>query len=124
MVDIGIALAIWFFAGGVVNAVLGFIMPSLGRSIDGQWGASLWPIVGSLGRMTLVIYLVRAAIDTPYRSIPLICVVVADVLWCLLMMKWTSERWGPGANIPMMKTGVTIGSIIFAVVYFARAYVL
>ncbi len=123
MVDIGIALAIWFFAGGVVNAVLGFIMPSLGRSIDGQWGASLWPIVGSLGRMTLVIYLVRAAIDTPYRSIPLICVVVADVLWCLLMMKWTSERWGHGANIPMMKTGVTIGSIIFAVVYFARAYV-
>lgn len=123
MVDIGIALAIWFFAGGVVNAVLGFIMPSLGRSIDGQWGVSLWPIVGSFGRMTLIIYLVRTAIDTPYRSVPLICAVVADVLWCLLMMKWTSDRWGPGANIPMMKTGVTIGSIIFAVVYFTRAYI-
>lgn len=118
------AVLIWFIGGGLLGFIFSLITASMGSHTDkSTWGCSLWGIVLSSTRMFIVFYFIRIIIGIAYKSPLFIGLAIADIAWCLLMMKWSSEKWGMRGNVSMYRTGVCIGSILFSVVFFVKIYI-
>lgn len=121
--DIIIAIAVWIILGAILEFFCSAFTAAIGSRIDAStWGGSLMSIPLSAGRMATVFYVIRKITDLYIDDPTFIVIAVADILWGLVMMKWTAERWGMGSNVAVYKTGKCIGSIIFAVWFFVKFY--
>lgn len=55
-----------------------------------------------------------------FKSYIYTVITILDVLMTLFQMKITADKWGGESNIARLKTGISIGSIIFAIFFFIK----
>lgn len=122
--NIFIAIITWLFLGWLIDFIFSMIIASIAyKEKNKQWGCSPWGISASILRMGIILYLITLFTGANINSPLIYSIVIADVAWTLLMVFFLSQRLEPNNNIAMLKTGKSIGSIIFAVAFFILMWV-
>lgn len=121
-----IAFGIWFVLGGIVSFALNAIGVSITRNKEtpGFNGLSPLFIAFSFFRLYLILILISYATEWRFPGISYTIIIIADIAFSLLVMFSCSSRYGNGHPISYMKTGQSVGSIIFLIYYGIRFYLL
>lgn len=119
--NIIVSLLIWFFVGGIINFIVSCCFAGLAHKIqDKAWGSSTLNIVISFIRMGVLFLMIKYITGIQFKSYIYTVITILDVLMTLFQMKITADKWGGESNIARLKTGISIGSIIFAIFFFIK----
>lgn len=119
--NILLSLLVWFFVGGIINFVVSCCFAGMAhKTQDKAWGCSTLNIVISFIRMGVMFLIIKYITGIPFTSYLYTTITVLDVLMTLFQMKITADKWGGDSNIAMLKTGISIGSIIFSIYFFIK----
>lgn len=121
-----IAFGIWLVLGGIISFILNCIGVSMTRNKERPGFNGFSPLFIGLSFVRLYVILLLIAYATGWKvpSLNHVIIICADIGFGLLMMLSCANRYGTTHPIAYMKTGQTIGSILFLIYYGVRFYIL
>lgn len=119
--NIILSLLVWFFVGGIINFVVSLCFAGIAYKTQNKaWGSSTLNVIISFIRMGVLFLIIKHVTGIQFTSYLYTVITILDILMTLFQMKITADKWGESSNIAMLKTGISIGSIIFAIYFFVK----